>query len=360
MWVPARNMRGTAYATKSLDGTARNTAKLMSISTLWDFVCTLPLFKFGVSTQLGLLSWPAAVVLSFLLLWASNAAGEKATDRSNSIASRTASFSLLAFLFLSLAKTAFSGVGIDLFIGTRGVASRYAEQLVEIKIEGDQKELSRLREGTPQLSAAKAECDRLQQQLAGIDRSTNEKAFQSVYVLAYGSKAAEAENAGFTPKQLQAKYGSVSQVPGACRQQGLLQELERERESELRTALDRKQQAKQSMPALAFLEKEEPEIYLENFRQKGNSVEFVNGTTAVAQATDQFWTQLLAGKFGALGFSLFFLIVSIVLTALATLLIYQLGMIPGIKASFSDDVQAARDARLDSYRKILETQEEEF
>ena len=301
-WVPVRNMRGKSYATSSMDGTVNATAKLMSISTLWDFFCTLPLFKFGLAAPLGAMAWPGAVLLSFLILWASNTAGEKATDRHDANHARTATLSLMAFLLLSLAKTAFSGVGIDLFIGPRAIASRYAEKLVAEKLSGDKQELSRLEEGGPELKAAAAECSRLQAQLEGIDRASNEPAFQSTYVLAYGSKAAEAANAGLTPQALINKYGSIGRVPGACVQQKLLREVNTEKASELRGAIDRKAQASQSMPALAFLKKEEPEIFAEHFRETNGTLEWVNGTTAVAQATDQFWEQLLKGNFGLLGF----------------------------------------------------------
>ena len=120
IWVPGRSLRGKSYATPSLDKTLNASAKMMSISTLWDFFCTLPLLKFGLSTPLAAFSWPAALILSFIILFASNIAGEKSTDRHDRNHSTTATLGLAAFLLLSLIKTAFSGVGIDLFIGSRG------------------------------------------------------------------------------------------------------------------------------------------------------------------------------------------------------------------------------------------------
>ena len=360
VWVPIRNMRGRSYATPTTDATVNATAKLMSISTLWDFFCTLPLFKFGLAGPLAGMAWPGAVVLSFLILWASNVAGEKATDRHDANHARTATLALWAFLLLSLAKTAFSGVGIDLFIGSRAVASRFSEQLIEQKISGDRKELSRLEEGGPELKAAAAECDRLKQQLGQIDRNSNEKAFQSTYVLAYGSKAAEAANAGLTPQALISKYGSVGRVPGACTQQKLLQEQNSEKARDLREAIERKARTSQSMPPLAFLQKEEPEIFAEHFRERGSELEWVNGTTAVAQATDQFWEQLLKGQFGLLGFSLFFLIVSIILTGVAALLIYQLSQNAAVKASYSPTAMDERDGRLQAYLEAMKARKEGF
>lgn len=360
IWVPVRNMRGRSYATPTSDATVNATAKLMSISTLWDFFCTLPLFKFGLSVPLGPAAWPGAVLLSFLILWASNASGEKATDRHDANHARTANLSLTAFLLLSLAKTAFSGVGIDLFIGPRAIASHYAETLIEKKLEGDRQELTRLDEGGPELKAATLECDRLKQQLASIERSSNEKGFQSAYVLAYGSNAAQRINAGLSTQALISKYGSVGRVPGACTQQKLWRELNSERARGLREALDRKLQAKQAMPSLAFLQKEEPELFAEHFLDRNGQLEWVNGTTAVAQATDQFWKQLLQGQFGQLGFSLFFLAVSLILTGVAALLVYQLSSNPQIKASYSTSIMDERDRRLQYYREAMKARKEEF
>jgi hypothetical protein len=360
VWVPVRNMRGKSYATPSSDATVNATAKLMSISTLWDFFCTLPLFKFGLAGPMGVMAWPGAVVLSFLILWASNVAGEKATDRHDANHARTANLSLAAFLLLSLAKTAFSGVGIDLFIGSRAIASSYAEQLIEAKITGDRRELARLEADGPELKATAAECTRLQQQLAQINRNKDEKSYQSIFVLAYGSKAAEAANVGKSPSELIRTYGSVGSVPGACTQQKLLRDLQSEKATDLRVSIDRKARASQSLPPLAFLQKEEPEIFAENFRENGGQLEWVNGTTAVAQATDQFWEQLLKGEFGLLGFSLFFLVVSIILTGVATLLIYQLSQNAAIKASFDPTVEARRDQRLQAYREAMNARKEEL
>jgi hypothetical protein len=333
----------------------------MSISTLWDFFCTLPLFKFGLAGPLGALAWPGAVVLAFLILWASNVAGEKATDRHDANHARTATLSLVAFLLLSLAKTAFSGVGIDLFIGPRAVASRYADQLIEQKINGDRQELKRLEEGGPELKAAMTECNRLKQQLEVIDRNSNERAFQSAYVLAYGSNAVAAANAGLNVQELIKKYGSVGRVPGgACTQESLLREINTEKAQDLRQSIDDKSRSAQSMPSIAFLQKEEPEIYSEHFREVNGRLEWVNGTTAVAQATDQFWEQLFKGQFGLLGFSLFFLLISLILTGTAALLIQQLSHNPAIKASYCPTVMDDRDRRLQAYRETMNIRKEGF
>ena len=104
--------------------------------------------------------------------------------------------------------------------------------------------------------------------------------------------------------------------------------------------------------------KHESSIYYEHFRDTENGLEWVNGTTAVAQATDQFWRQVFNGDFGKLGFSLFFLFVSIVLTSAATLMLYQVSINQSVKASFSQNVMDSRDQRFEVYRKMLSARRE--
>ena len=348
VWVPARKLRGNSYATPAMDGTANTTAKMLSISTLWDFVCTLPLFSFGLA-PLGAAALPGAVTLSFLILWASNVAGEKSTDRRDSIHSTTATLSISAFMLLSLAKTAFSGVGVDLVLGSRTIQEGYAEQLAIEKLEERKDELARLEQGGPQLKEAAAKCQKFENDLAAINRATNEKAFQSLFVRAYGSKAAEAADQGLSPKQVIQKYGSVGQVPGACRQQKLLRQLNIEKASELRTGIDERSTQISSKPPLDYLREQEPETYKAKFNDKGDDIGWVSGTTAVAQATSQFWAQLGRGEFGLLGFSLLFLIISIILSIAASLMLIQLSRSPQIKASFDEEIRDLLGERMNLY-----------
>ena len=348
IWVPAQKLRGNSYSTPSIDGTANTTAKMLSISTLWDFVCTLPLFSFGLA-PLGIASLPGAVTLSFLILWASNVAGEKSTDRRDSIHSTTATLSIAAFILLSLAKTAFSGVGVDLVLGSRTIQEGYAEQLGIEKLEEQKEELARLEKGGPQLIEAKTKCQTFEGQLANIDRSTNEKGFQSLFVRAYGSKAAEAADQGLSPQQVIQKYGSIGQVPGVCRQQKILRQLNIEKASELRANIDSKSTQISSKPPLEYLREQEPNTYTSKFVNNGDKVEWVSGTTAVAQATNQFWAQLGRGEFGLLGFSLLFLIISIILSVAASLMLLQLSRSPQVKASFDEEIRDLLGERMNLY-----------
>ena len=356
IWVPGREMRGKAYSTPEMDDSLNSVAKLMSISTLWDFVCTIPLFNFGLATFLGIGALPGAIALSLALLLASNVAGETATDRQPKHAT-TATWSLTAFVLLCLVKTLFSGVGVDLAIGSRGIASTYAEELAQEKLEKDKAELKRLEAGGAEFNRANERCKDLRKQLnvLGANRAANDAQYVSIFVQANGSNADNLADRGLNAQQLAERYGSASNIPGVCRQAKALQEINSAKAKPLNAAIERKSQAIASKPALAYLEQEEPEIYAEHFRNAPNgSIEFVNGTEAVGQATNQFFANLLKGEFGLLGFSLFMMTVSFILTGAASLMIYLTSQNSEVQASYTDDLRKFRDERLNDYQRAFE------
>ena len=110
-WVPGRNLRGKAYSDPNLDQQLNQTASIMSLSTIWDFICTSPVIYYFAKGS-GLFVLPLSAAYALLLLVMSNKAGEFAMNR-NKDSNRTASFLLLVFFTLSFIKTLMSGVGID-------------------------------------------------------------------------------------------------------------------------------------------------------------------------------------------------------------------------------------------------------
>lgn len=352
IWVPGRNMRGKAFATPELDSSLNSVAKLMSISTLWDFFTTIPLFQFSLSGPLGIASGPMAAVLSFILLFASNVAGENSTDRRRGHESK-ATWSLMAFLLLCTAKTLFSGVGIDLWISSRAIAATFAAELASTKLDKDRAELKRLEGSGADFQAAKQGCMDLENQMKALDRKANETQFVSLFVRAYGPNAVTVADRGLTPKQLIQRYGAAGSIPGVCRQRDALQSLNIEKAQPLAAAIEVKQRAISGMPPLIYLQKQEPEIFAEHFRMVNGRLEWVNGSEAVGQATNQFYANLFAGKLGVLGFSLFSLAVSVILTGAAAIMIYLISLNKQVQASFSGELLEYRDAKLDEYQEIV-------
>ena len=358
VWVPGRSMRGDAFSTPELDQSLNSVAKLMCISTLWDFFCTIPLFQFSLMGPLAGASFPGAVVLSFLLLWASNVAGENSTDRRPRHSSR-AKWSLAAFVLLCSAKTVFSGVGIDLWIGSKAIASEYAKkELASPKLAADKAEIKQRETEGQEYQKADQRCTELQAQMSQMDRATNEKQYISLYVQALGFNADKQANQGLTTPQLISKYGGPDKIPGKCSQRDAWLYLNKQKLAPFIKQVEIKRQQINQLPPLAYLEKYEPELFKAHFRSLGNGdIEWVNGTEAVGQATKQFYANLFAGNLGILGFSLFMLSISIILTGAASIMLYLTGGNPQIQASFTGELKQFRDRRLSEYDNLVKRED---
>lgn len=354
VWVPGRNMRGKAFSTPELDASLSSVAKLMCISTLWDFVTTIPLFSFS----LGLFGWasvPAGTALSFILLWASNVAGENATDRRPRHAAK-ANWSLAAFVLLSAAKTLTSGVGVDLMISDRAIAAEYAKNLATLKLSDDRKNLEARNKPDANLRDAIKKCDELEEQRKqlGMNREANDKQYISVKVQMDGMFADQKTDANLSAKELSKKY-SLSK--GVCRYKQALYDLLREENKPYQDSIEKRAEAQKSLPPLAYLEKHEPEIFKEHFRGSGDELEWVNGSEAVGQATEQFYKKLMEGQFGLLGFSLFTFGISVILTGAASIMLYMTGKNPQVQASFMGELEGYRNNRLSEYETLAKKEE---
>ena len=356
IWVPGRNMRGNAFSTPELDRSLSSVAKLMSISTLWDFVTTIPLFSFSLS----LFSWgaiPAGTALSFILLWASNVAGENATDRRPKHTSK-ANWSLAAFVLLSVAKTLVSGVGIDLMIGNRAIQAEYANKLAENKLSEDRANLTEQSKPSSNLIAATQNCSRLRATMKKFEANRgvadNNLAFTSAYVQANGSNEDNKTDKNLTNEELSKKYTSTK---GVCLYEQALKDLQKEKNQSSLSLIEKQENAQKSLPPLKYLEQYAPNIYNEHFKGSGSNIEWVNGSEAVGEATDQFYKKLLAGEFGLLGFSLFTFAISLILTGSASVMLYLIGKNPEVQASYTGMLEEYRNRRLSDYEELTKKEE---
>jgi len=354
VWVPGRKMRGKAFSTPELDASLSSVAKLMSISTLWDFVTTIPLFSFSLSL-FGWASVPAGTALSFMLLWASNVAGENATDRRPRHAAK-ANWSLAAFVLLSAAKTLTSGVGVDLMIGNRAVAAGYAEKLALTKLAEDRANLAKQSQPDANLIAATQRCDELQAQMQelGKNRAANDVQYTSVLVQANGTFEDNKTDKALSNKELSKKY-SLSK--GVCVYKQALNGLQKEKNQVFVSDIETREKAQKRLPPLSYLQKYEPNIFKEHFSDNSGKIGWVNGSEAVGEATDQFYKKLFAGELGLLGFSLFTFGISVILTGAASIMLYLSGKNPEVHASRMQYLQNFRLNRLSQYESLVKKED---
>ena len=185
-WVPGSKLRGTSYASKEHDKYLDQTAKVMSLSTIWDFVCTYPIFLYALKgfKGLALAPIPVATVLSLFILWISNVVGENSTNRTKGRSGR-ANLSLIVFLILSGAKTLVSGVGLDMMLSENRIMQEKAGDI--LKDKGFQTSLVKTQvfeddSFSEQLKGATEQCNTLteQQEKLNLEKRSNRKIFNNL------------------------------------------------------------------------------------------------------------------------------------------------------------------------------------
>ena len=364
-WVSGRSLRGKFYSSPELDSSLSSVGKVTSISTLWDFLTTLPIIFFASSFLGGVLALPTALVVGYLILWASNASGENSTNARKGSEGK-ARASLAAFVVLSLAKTIVSGVGTDLLLSQNAISEAFATKLVAEQQALDKKLLE---DKSKELSIKREECNDAKRQLSQADkfRDTRPQAWDSLYVRAYGTYADQSADRGLSPKEIIDKYGA--NIP-PCK---YVKAMDLINSSEFDQNKDAVKEAS-SQSKIGYLMSKYPNIYGKYFRGspkgithnwhvKGNEgikvprpeftkgdFAWVDGSTAIEQATQQFFNKLFdSEKITSLGFSLFSFTISVVLSSTAAIMLYQSSNDKGVRASFSPEVAKKSNELLSKY-----------
>ena len=362
-WVPGRNLRGNQVASKELDNSLTTTSKVMSVSTIWDFVCTWPIFTY----VLGKLSWasgPAGFVLGFIILWASNITGENSTNRTGNNSGK-AKASLIAFLILSLAKTAVSGVGIDMVISKGRIIEEFAESKILEKSKDEQDNLDLAFSGevgdTPATQAYinfQNQCKELNRQMGTIDQSKGRqrKLYKEIKFQAYDAENAPCKKAADLASKVTENKG---------KQQNLLDAKRRNAQEKL--------DDRTKLTSIGYLAKHYREDYFTYFygTPYKNGVVYREGTgeiidtrpidwnndrkgDAVEASMEQFFEKLQNGELASLGFSIFAFVISIILTSTAAILLYNTGKNREVKASFTAALGPKSNAEMSTYRDDLD------
>lgn len=353
-WPSGESLRGKTCASQEFDQSCRNTAGIMALSTVWDAVSTYPILQFGVKTYMGFLSIPSAVGLSLLLMFFSNKAGQESCNRTKGKkgSSRNA---LIVFLVISGIKTTLAGVGMDILVNGSGITKAYAAQLATDQIDKSQGQLNELRKlKNPKYIEYKDSCDSLRQQLQPLRRE--DPLYNTLHVRAYGEYRQELSNQTLSVPALLAKYGnSVANIPGDCNKQRVQAEIDGSAADALSRQLDEWRIAKETMPNLEFLQKYFPKIYSDKFTIEGGVTTIQDGGEMVRAATELFFVQLFdPKKVWALGFSLFWMFVSVILSLGAVILLWSKSRNDDMKMSYSNELLLEREKFLAGYVATLE------
>lgn len=352
-WPKANSIRGKSCASQEFDQSCGNTVSLMAVSTLWDAITTYPLIEFALTDFVPIFAFPAAVGLSLGLTGGSNIAGKESCNRTKGKRG-SARIALFIFLGLSLLRTAFSGVGLDILINRAGITSGYAKELVDQRINETSskiEELSTLK--NPVLQDFKAACDATEAQLRELQR--DDLRWDSTYRKARGSFAQQAEMRGKTPAQVVEMWGSVSNIPGDCNRQTIQTELDNQAAENLRGKLKVYKKDQDVLSAYNFLRKHFPEDYEAKFIESDKGeIEIREGGELVRTSIVQFYSKLTDfSKLPSLGFSLYGMIISIVLSGGSVLMLRTKSKSEDMQMSYSDQMLNEREDLLNGYSEKL-------
>ena len=352
-WPKANSIRGKSCASQEFDQSCRNTVNLMAVSTLWDAITTYPLIEFALTDFIPVFAFPAAIGLSLGLTAGSNIAGKESCNRTKGKrgSARTA---LFIFLGLSLLRTAFSGVGLDILINRPGVTRGYAEELVGQRIDETAlkiEELSTLQ--NPVYQDFKAACDAAEAELRELQR--DDPRWDSAFRKARGSFAQQEEMRGKTPDQVVAMWGSVANIPGDCNRQVIQRQLDDQAADEFRSKLKIYKKDQDVLSPYSFLQKHFTEDFEAKFvePEKGD-IEIREGGELVKTAIVQFYSKLTdISRLPGLGFSLFGMIISMLLSGGSVLMLRSKSKSEDMQMSFSDQMLNEREDLLNGYSEKL-------
>ena len=364
VWVPGSKLRGTQIASKELDNSLSTSSKVMSISTIWDFVCTLPIFTYILSPIAKGAAGPAGLIFGFIILWASNITGENSTNRTLNNTSK-AKASLIAFLILSLAKTAVSGVGIDMIISKNRIVEEFATEKILEKSDEEKEAINQALYDevddpavSNELRFAKQACNKLLQQIESLDltKGRQRKLQREISDRAYGSN-------------------------GPCTNASNLGAVESKERGNKQLKIDQKKELaklriedKNKMSKTEYLWKYYNSTYDKYFTGKPPGIDYIytgkdipenrdyreiewtdgSKSEAVGAAMKQFVEKVQKGDVASLGFSIFAFVVSVILSLTASILLYTTGKNSEVKASFTSGLGKKSNALLSGYRDDLD------
>ncbi len=368
IWVPGRNLRGKSYGDKNFDQQLNETSSIMSLSTVWDFICTYPVIYYFAKAS-GILVMPLSSLYAILLLAMSNAAGKFAMNRTKEN-NRTATFLLLVFLLLSFIKTLMSGVGIDLISRPDDIKNLTAMEFLKnkgIDYEKPKEAYKSL------LQSAEKECQRLANERSKLDPT--KRGQKNIYKnINIEMNKVPLNITKSSPKYLIDNY--LTEL-GSCKQKDLINSFIGKENFKNSEASIAKNNLRNSLTPLSYLYifnrnqyynlfKGNPlsgsEENLKNYKEAFNnssidfrteclaedtnckgSVRWTNPGMAINQASSQFYKKVLDKDFQSLGFSFIGFIISILLSLTAVVLLYTSSISMNLRASRSNYLDAVRN-----------------
>ena len=206
----------------------------------------------------------------------------------------------------------------------------------------------------PKYIEYKQSCDSLKSQMESLKRE--DPLFTTLYVRAYGEYRQQLGNQSLSINDILQKYGgTLTNVPGDCVKQRIQAEIDGNAADQLSTRLDKLRSEKEALPSIMFLKTYFPDIFSDKFKTINNTVIIRDGGEMVGAANSQFFNKLKDPKMvWSLGFSLFWMFVSIILSLGAVFLLWSKSRSEDMKMSYSNELLLEREKFLQGYTNGLD------
>lgn len=336
LFADPENFHGKALVSQDLKKHSRRTAAMVSVSTLFNFFTNLPLLFYAFKSfgSLGVALLLALVTNGLILRFTNDAAAAVSTNKAGSrLWSQVA---LLAMLLMNTLQSMVAGVGTELLLNQSGLSQFKAKLLIEK--QHDRVEALKALDN-PKYKEAKRRCESGEAKLENMER--DHPRWDSLYVQLYG--------------QWHERDRDWSQVPTEelpiCEKMKRLHEEGLQKYQQAKANWEEKLEIRSQMGNdVAFLKQKMPLLYQRHFTEEGK---IASGVEAARLAILNFTSKFQRQDWAALGFPLFFLLLSIVTSGMAMALTVAHAYREDTQQSFHDEVEAARDAWLENQRAAL-------
>jgi hypothetical protein len=331
----SRDFHGQAFVSENLVKDAKNTARLVTVSSAIDASGNFSLVFYAFK-DMGVLAIPFTLLTTALILKFTNDTAAAASAR-KSQGKAWSNLGIVGFILMSVLQSIVSGIGMELLLNQSGLSQFKAQQLIQ---EQTQRVESLQEIDNPQYKDALTRCKNGEKELNSfVDKEHPRR--NSLYVQLYGTY--EQHNANWNNV-------SVEQLP-LCRQvdrlrQEAYQPYEIAKKHWQQLLIDRASMGND----LAFIQEKMPLVYRQHFTASGK---LDSGIEATRLAILSFISKWTGGEWAGLGFSLFFLLLSIVTSGVACGSTITLSYRKDTQKSFSETVQLHRDIWLETRRKEL-------
>lgn len=314
----ADDLHGEVFVTDELRKDSKITATVVSGATWINAMTNWPILYYAFNNWGTIVALTSTIVLDFLVLtWTNNTGTAAAGGNKGKLSWSWAG--VMAFLLISTLQSIVAGVGAELINNQDELSKIKAGEIIDsyfAQLESDVDRRNSLYE------EYKTQCKADSETLKAMPYGDPER--NSLYLATKGKYGEEDKDWSNTPRD---------NIP-TCPRASLLGEVVSARRDKLEQAKNNRHE----LGELGYLKNHLKQRYTETFTEEG---QIKSGVIAVELAVNNFWQKLTVGDFEKLGFSIFFLSLSIITSFGALLMTVTYAITYNTKMSRNPRVEQA-------------------